>query len=144
MYSQTDKMGSKYHSLQRDIWLHYDLFSLGWWSIVIINVLFLILFILLIDRYRSLLISFAFGVSFVIVGIADEIGSFYDRWSYAHQFLVFTHRFNAVDFALIPAIMALTYQYFSKWKPYVVAAVIMSAIMCFIGIPIFVFLDYIN
>ncbi|MFC4801847.1 CBO0543 family protein [Neobacillus sp. GCM10023253] len=139
MYSQTDKMGSKYHSLQTDIWLHHDLFSLGWCSIVIINVLFFILFILLIDRYRTLLISFAFVVSFVIVGFGNEVGSYFDFWSYPHQFLIFTHRFNAVDFAVVPVIMALTYQYFSKWKPYFVATVIMSAIMCFIGIPIFVF-----
>ncbi|WP_430540020.1 CBO0543 family protein [Neobacillus drentensis] len=97
------------------------------------------MFIFLIDRYRTLLISFAFIVSFVIVGIGDEIGSYFDFWSYPHQFLVFTHRFNAVDFSVMPVMMALTYQYFSKWKPYLVATVIMSVIICFIGIPIFVF-----
>ncbi|WHY69818.1 CBO0543 family protein [Neobacillus sp. SuZ13] len=140
MYSQIDKMGSKYHSLQTDIWLHHDLFSAGWLSIVIINIVFLILFILLIDRYRTLLISFAFMVSFLSVGIANEIGSYFDFWSYPHQFLVFTHRFNAVDFSVMPVIMTLTYQYFSKWKPYFVATVIMSAIICFIGVPIFVIL----
>jgi len=140
MYSKIDKMGSKYHSLQTDIWLHHDLFSFGWISIVIINIVFLILFILLIDRYRTLLISFAFTVSFVIVGIGNEIGSYFDFWSYPHQFLVFTHRFNAVDFSVMPVMMALIYQYFSKWKPYFVATVIMSAIICFIGVPIFVIL----
>ncbi|MEH7305191.1 CBO0543 family protein [Neobacillus drentensis] len=139
MYTQIDKMGSRFNSLQREIWLHQDLFSPGWWSIVIINVLFLILFILLIDRYRMLLISFVFMVNFVIVGLANEFGSNFDFWSYPHQFVVFTHRFNAVDFAVVPVIMSLIYQFFSRWKAYFFATIVMSAIMSFIGVPIFVY-----
>ena len=72
MYSQIDKMGSKFNSVQREIWLHHDLFSPGWWSIVIVNVVFIILFLFLIDRYRMLLISFAFVINFVIVGLANN------------------------------------------------------------------------
>ncbi|MBM7653421.1 CBO0543 family protein [Neobacillus cucumis] len=141
MYSKTDKMGSHYHSIQNDLWLHHDLFSLGWWGIVIVNVLFLILFIFLIDRYRMLLISFAFVVHFVIVGVGNEIGSYFDFWSYPHQLVVFTHRFNAVDFAVVPVIMTLTYQFFSKWKAFFLATIFISAIICFIGVPIFVHFD---
>ncbi len=141
MYTQIDKLGSKYHSLQTDIWLHHDLFSLGWWSIFIINLLFIILFVFLIDRYRLLLISFDFVVCFVIVGLANEIGSYYDFWSYPHQLVVFTHRFNAVDFAVVPVIMSLSYQFFTKWKAYFFATIVLSAIMCFIGIPIFVYFN---
>lgn len=139
MYTQIDKMGSKFNSLQREIWLHHDLFSPGWWSIVIFNVLFFILFIILIDRYRMLLISFAFVINFVIVGIGNELGFNFDFWSYPHQLVVFTHRFNAVDFAVVPVIMSLIYQFFSKWKAYFLASIVMSAIMCFIGIPLFVY-----
>lgn len=139
MYTQIDKMGSKFNSIQRDIWLHHDLFSPGWWSIVIINVLFLILFLFLIDRYRIMLISFAFAVNFEIVGLANEIGNNFDFWSYPHQLVVFSHRFNAVDFAVVPVIMTLTYQFFSKWKAYFLATIVISAIICFIGVPIFVY-----
>lgn len=139
MYSKIDKIGSKYHQLQTDIWLHHDLFSLGWWSIVIINALFLILFIFLIHRSRLLLICFAFVVNYVIVGLGNEIGSFYDFWSYPHQFVVFTHRFNAVDFVVVPVIISLVYQFFSKWKAYFLATIVISALMCFIGVPLFVY-----
>jgi len=52
-----------------------------------------------------LLISFAFVVSFVIVGLGNEVDSYFDFWSYPHQLLIFTHRFNAVDFAMVPVIM---------------------------------------
>ncbi|PGY08287.1 hypothetical protein [Bacillus sp. AFS031507] len=139
MYTQIDKMGSIFNSIQRDIWLHHDLFSPGWWGIVIFNVLCLILFLFLMDRYRRLLISFAFLVNFEIVGLVNEIGNNFDFWSYPHQLVVLSHRFNAVDFATVPVIMSLTYQFFSKWKAYFLATIVISAIMCFIGVPIFVY-----
>jgi hypothetical protein len=138
VYSQTDKMGSQYHSMLMDLWFHHDLFSIQWWFIIILNVLSLILLFILIDRYRILLISFAFMIAYSIVGIADEAGSFFDYWSYPHQLVVFTHRFNAVDFAAIPAILALVYQFFSKWNYYWIASILVSAVISFIGIPIFV------
>jgi hypothetical protein len=139
VYNQIDKMGSKYHSMLTDLWLRHDLFSLQWWFIIILNVLFLILLFVLIDRYRILLISLAFMIAYSIVGIADEVGSFFDAWSYPHQLIVFTHRFNAVDFAAIPAMLALVYQFFSKWKNYWIASILVSAVISFIGIPLFVF-----
>jgi hypothetical protein len=141
MYTKIDKMGSKFHSLQADIWLHNDLFSLGWWSIVIINLIFIIVFVFLIDRYRMLLISLNFVVNFVIVGLTNELGSYFDFWSYPHQFIVFTHRFNAVDFALVPVVMTLTYQFFNKWRNYLFATIVLSVIIDFLGIPIFVYFN---
>ncbi|MEC1522582.1 hypothetical protein P9D43_11220 [Neobacillus niacini] len=39
MYQQIHDIGSKYHSFKTDIWLQHDLFSLGWWSIVIDGVI---------------------------------------------------------------------------------------------------------
>ncbi|WP_342042018.1 CBO0543 family protein [Bacillus sp. OTU2372] len=141
MYSHIEKMGSRYHSLEAHIWIHQDVFSIQWWTIVLLNALFFILLIILIDRSRILLISLAFVVNFIIVGLADEIGTFYDRWSYPHQLLIFTHRLNAVDFAIVPVLMALCYQFFSKWKVYLLAEVIISAVMCFIGIPVFVYFN---
>lgn len=138
MYNQADQLESKYHSLQMKVWLHQDLFSAHWWIIVILNVLFLIVFMILIDRYRMLLITFSFLVSFVIVGFIDEIGTYFNAWSYPHQLTVITHRLNAVDFFVVPISMALTYQYFSKWKIYLLFSILLSALICFIAAPIFV------
>jgi hypothetical protein len=37
--------------------------------------------------------------------------------------------------------MTLLYQFFSKWKVYFIVSIVISAIMCFIGIPIFVYFE---
>ncbi|KQL52412.1 hypothetical protein AN964_01885 [Heyndrickxia shackletonii] len=139
MYNQSDQIGNRYHSLQTKIWLHHDVFSGHWWTIVILNILFLIVFLMLMDRYRILLITFSFLVNFVIVGFTDEIGTYFNAWSYPHQLAVFTHRLNAVDFFVVPISMSLTYQYFSKWKMYILSSILLSAIICFIAAPIFVY-----
>ncbi|MEO2074223.1 MAG: CBO0543 family protein [Bacillus sp. (in: firmicutes)] len=141
MYSQLEKAFNKYLTEETQIWLHHDLWSAHWWSILIINALFFVLLLVLIDRYRILLISLAFVISFIIVGLVDELGTYFDYWEYPHQFLVFTHRFNAVDFAVIPVIMTLCYQYFRRWKAYLVAEVILSAVISFIGIPLCVYFN---
>jgi hypothetical protein len=96
-----------------------------------------VLFILFLDRNRFLLISLTFAVSFIIVGTIDEIGNFYKFWSYPHQFLIFTHRFNAVDFAVIPVIITMVYQKFGTWKSFLISCFITAAIIGFIGVPIF-------
>ncbi len=100
---------------------------------------FLFVFYLLIDRQRIIFILLVFFISFVLVGTVDELGKFFGVWSYPHQLLVFTHRFNSVDFAVIPVILTLVYQFFSKWKFYWIASLIASAFIAFIGVPIFTF-----
>ncbi|WP_328266143.1 CBO0543 family protein [Priestia megaterium] len=72
-----------------------------------------------------------------MVGLVDEFGKFFNLWCYPHQMLPFTDRFNTVDFAIIPLSIALVYQFFSKWKFFFIAHAVTSAIIAFIGIPLF-------
>ena len=125
--------------MQWKYWLNHDLFSAQWWAILILNAIFLILFILLIDRQRLLLISLTFMVSIFLIGLIDETGNFFNKWNYPHQFVPFSSRFNAVDFALIPVTISLIYQTFSRWIFFLVAFLIVDIIIAFIGIPIFVY-----
>lgn len=78
-----------------------------------------------------------FFISFDIVGLVDEFGKFFNLWCYPHQMIPFTDRFNTVDFAIIPVSIALVYQFFSKWKFFFIAHAVNSAIIAFIGIPLF-------
>ncbi|MCP1452395.1 CBO0543 family protein [Priestia megaterium] len=139
MVNQLEGLTQHVNNKQYYYWLHHDLFSSQWWLIVILSALFLFIFYLLIDRQRMVFILLVFFISFVLVGIVDELGKFFGVWSYPHQFLVFTHRFNSVDFAVIPVILTLVYQFFSKWKFYWVASLVASAFIAFIGVPIFTF-----
>lgn len=135
MQEKINKLTDKLNQLEMDWWINHDLFSFQWWIILIVNVVFFILFLT-----RIFEISITFIIAFVLVGIIDDIGEYFGLWDYPHQFIQFTARFNAVDFALVPSIIALIFQMFSKWRYFLIADFSFSSINSFIGVPIFVYL----
>ncbi|WP_307437260.1 CBO0543 family protein [Bacillus sp. V2I10] len=134
-------MTSTLHQLEMDYWINHDLFSFQWWAILIMNAIFLILFILLIDRQRILLITLAFMISYVINNIFDDIGEYFQLWSHPHQLVQFLSPVATVEFIIVPSIMALMYQMFSRWKFFLIVDFIVSLIISFIVQPIFVYLN---
>lgn len=127
------------HRREYEYWLNNDLFSLHWWAILILSILFLIMFFCLIDKSRYIFILLVFFINFVLIGTSDEIGKYFELWDYPYELLVFTHRFNTVDFSILPVMFTLVYQFFSKWKYYWIAHTIHCAFVSFIGIPIFIY-----
>lgn len=139
---QIFKNQTQLNQKELEYWLNHDVFSANWWFIVFINFLFLVLLLILIDRQRILIISLTFIVSFTLIGLINESGKYFGLWSYPHQFLPFVESFNAVDFMTIPVIFTLIYQTFSKWKYYLIAILVMSLIIGFIFIPVFVHFNF--
>jgi hypothetical protein len=140
MRDEIDQLSQKVNTMEMDWWIKDDLFSLQWWVIVIVNVFFFALFLFFIDRKRTLKITVAFLIGFSIVGSSDEIGDYFHLWSYPHEFIPFSGRFNAVDFFVIPSIFALMYQKFRTWRSFLIADVIISSLNSYIGERIFVLL----
>jgi hypothetical protein len=138
MFEEIQRLNHEASKLETKYWLSEDLFSLHWWVIVIVNILFLIVLIKLLDRKRPLQIIIAFLISFILVGFINELGYYYHWWSYPHQFITAFRVMNAVDFLTIPVIHTLLYQKYSGWKPYLIANAIIMAIIAFVGVPLFV------
>ncbi|MFJ7729687.1 CBO0543 family protein [Neobacillus sp. NPDC097160] len=141
MFDRIESLFRQSSKLKIDYWLAHDLFGVHWWFILIVNLISLIFLFIFIDRKRFQLILIAFLVSFTVISYLNELGHFYGFWSYPHQFLAFFQSFNAVDFAVLPVIITLIYQYFNKWSIYMVLTMVMSAIIGFIAVPIFVHFD---
>lgn len=142
MFDQIQSFYEDAHQLEIRYWLDHDLFSIHWWIILLINLLFLVLFVFLIDRNRILVISIAFLVSFISIGSIEDLGQFFNLWTYPHEFFAPLKTANAVDFLCIPIVITLVYQYVSRWKYFLFASIIVFAIISFICIPIFVYFDF--
>ncbi|MFD2446565.1 CBO0543 family protein [Bacillus sp. CGMCC 1.16607] len=142
MFEQIMEIKANLRNVEMEYWLTRDVLSGHWWFLFLINLLSFVFFIMIIDRQRILLITIAFIISFTLIGITNEVGNYFGLWSYPHQFLAFLRSFNAVDFATIPVIMTIIYQIFSNWKYYLIANIAMSAILGFIGVPIFVYFNF--
>ncbi|MFC0272588.1 CBO0543 family protein [Metabacillus herbersteinensis] len=141
MYKEIESITSTLHQMEMDYWINHDLFSFHWWVILIMNAIFLILFLFFIDRQRILLITLAFMVAYVINTIFDDIGEYFQLWSHPHQLVQFLTPIATVEFIVVPSIMALMYQVFSRWKFFIIADFIVASIISFIVQPIFVYLD---
>lgn len=141
MFEQVEERRNQLMQTEMEYWLQ-DVFSAHWWFLVLFNLLFLILLIILIDKQRIFLITINFLISFIFIGIINEIGNYFGFWSYPHQFIGFLQSFNAVDFLTVPVILALIYQTFSKWKYYLISSTIIFAIIGFIAIPIFIYFNF--
>lgn len=138
--NEIDALNLQVHKMEMNQWINHELFSLNWWIIVGFNIFFLITLVILADRRRTLNIVVAFLFAFIIVGTFDEIGGYFQWWSYPYELIPFSGRFNAVDFFAIPSIIAIIYQWFSRWGSFMVATLIYSVLNSYIGEPLFVFL----
>lgn len=121
-------------------WLNHELFSLNWWIIVIFNVVLFALLVFLADRRRTSQIAVSFLIAYAIVGFFDESGEYFGWWSYPYELIPFSARFNAVNFFAIPSIIALVYQWFTRWSSFLLATVVYAAVNSYVGEPIFVML----
>ncbi|MEC0229291.1 CBO0543 family protein [Paenibacillus alba] len=138
MLTEIEELSKKLHQLEMDWWIHHDLFTFQWWFIVVVNLLFFLAFLLLMDRGRALRMTVAFLLSFIILGTFDQTGQFFGLWSYEHEFIGFTENYNAVDFLAVPSIFALTYQMFTPWRIFLVASLLVCLLNAYIAEPIFV------
>ncbi|MBP1962964.1 CBO0543 family protein [Paenibacillus aceris] len=141
MPNEIEELNIKENRMELDWWLHHDIFSFQWWIIVITNVLFVVLLLIYMDRKRTLSTALAFMTSFMIVGTTDQLGKFFDLWRYPHQLVPFTENLNTVDFFVVPCIYAYIYQKFSAWKSFLIAGLVASLVISFVGEPLFVYLD---
>jgi len=141
MVKEIERITNTLHQMEMDYWINHDLFSSHWWAIFIINAIFIILFLFFIDRQRILLITLAFMISYVIHTIADDIGEYFQLWSHPHELVEFLAPIATVEFIVVPSIMALMYQTFSRWKFFFIADFIVASLISFIVQPIFVYID---
>jgi len=68
----------------------------------------------------------------------DEWGEELALWDYPVKIFPLFPPISAIDLASLPFLYSLIYQYFSTWKSYTIASIIMSVISCFVMEPLFI------
>lgn len=122
-------------------WLHNNVFTLTWWLSLIIVILVFFLWWKLADKTRLLEIT-AYGLMVAITAIILDItGTGLILWGYPNMLLPFVPPLFAADLSILPVAYMLIYQYFSDWKPFAVAALVLALFLSFIVEPIAVWLE---
>jgi len=127
---------SLYLQLSYDYWIGHSLYTWQWWLLVVIMIIPWYFWWRLVDRKRLLEISCYGFMTFVAVLGSDATGVAYDCWQYPIRLAPKFPHILPVDTTLLPIIFMLVYQSFAKWKDFIIATVIMAAILAFVAEPL--------
>ncbi len=128
---------NKVVAMQIQDWLKHDMFTYQFWLLVILLVFPWFIWWKFADRKRlvEILLYGLFVATFAT--IFDELGAQLNLWEYPIDIEPLFPRLIPINLTALPVIYMFIYQYFSEWKSFLMANVVMAAILSFIAENIF-------
>lgn len=134
-YQEVIEARRELQRLSLEHWLQDDLHKWTWWLNVVLTIVPWIIWWKLVDRKRIFEIL-AYGLLVTMTStLMDVCGTQAVLWGYPDVMFPFIPRLFPMDYVLIPVIYMLVYQYFSGWKSFIIASIIMAAGFAFIAEP---------
>lgn len=135
---EINKVDNQLTDMRLDNFIHEDFLSPQWWLLLAITILPWIVWWILVDKKRIKEIWLYGMLLSILIIYLDDIGGELNLWNYPIKLLGISPRLNPVDVSVLPVMHMLVYQYFSKWKPFIIANIIMSLFNSYIAEPFFV------
>ncbi|MDF2985167.1 MAG: hypothetical protein K0R50_677 [Eubacterium sp.] len=119
-------------------WCKVELVSYQFWVLLAMLIVPWIVWIKLIDKKRIQEI-FIYGLLVVtVVTFFDELGCQLNLWEYKIDIEPYFPRLIPMNFSMLPVVYMLIYQYFPKWKSFLLFNILAAVFFTFIGEPILV------
>ncbi|WP_186579443.1 CBO0543 family protein [Aquibacillus kalidii] len=135
MLKRIEQLREQTKHLNEERWLDYSLFTWNWWLLCFFLFISIIIWILLVDRKRMIeILLFGMIITFITIYM-DSIGKELGFWVYPIELSPFGHRAIAFDAGMVAVAFMLIYQYFDRWKSFIIALIGMALIFAFIGEP---------
>ncbi|WP_121664408.1 CBO0543 family protein [Metabacillus litoralis] len=135
--SITDIMETQ-EKLSKMRWEYYQhdiIFSFQWWFLIVTFIILFIVWIRLLDKSRLLTILLFGFITLNIVTFLDTLGGELQIWEYPKMILPWGPRILCIDL-MISIYFMLLYQFFTKWRSYIFASIVLAAVFSFIFEPI--------
>ena len=130
-----------YKDLSLARWWNCEFNLWQWWLNLILVFVPLYIWWKLLDRKRILEIC-VYGLLINIVSsYLDVLGSEFVWWDYPIRLIPNLPRLFPIDFTVIPVVYMLIYQYFPKWKSFIIANVIIAIIFAFAMEPLMIWMN---
>ena len=124
------------NQLRLEFYIANTLFTWRWWLLIVIAIIPFIVWWLLVDKRRLSKILLYGVIGVVLNVIADEHLINLLWYSYPHRLDPFWGGVIVGDISYPPVIGMLVYQYFPRWKTYIIAVLLGSAFISFVGLPL--------
>ncbi len=131
----------KYAHLHKQQFSENIFLSYQWWFLIGISIVLWLVWIIFVDKTRlySILLTGLFTSTSAL--ILDDIGISMALWIYPYYVFPFSSVQYPIDLAIIPVFYMLLYQYFTKWKPYLVVLTLLTLFAVLVVEPLFVWLE---
>ncbi|MDZ5472875.1 CBO0543 family protein [Bacillus sp. 31A1R] len=139
-YEEIRNVHQQLFEMKLDYWISHDLFSFQWWLLLFVLLIPWLVWWKFVDKQRINEILLFGTTLMIIVMILDDLGVELHLWSYPYQLVNILPRLIAVDQGIIIIAHMFVYQFFRKWKPFLIANLIMASIFTFIFEPLTVWL----
>lgn len=121
-----------------DKWLDTELNTFGWWFLIALAVISLVVWWKLVDKRRLLELTF-YGFMIMTIDIwFDEVGYELGLWYYPTDIIPVFPPSTSIDYIALPVVYALGYQYCNSWKSYIIVILLMAGVFSFVMEPLLV------
>ncbi|MFA9557529.1 CBO0543 family protein [Evansella sp. AB-rgal1] len=126
--------------MRLEYWLHNNVFTFQWWLLLVVLIVPWFIWWMFVDKRRLKEILLFGTILMILVIVLDDLGVELQLWSYPYQLFSLLPRLISIDQGIIIVFHMLVYQYFPKWKIFIIANIIMAAIFTYIFEPITVWI----
>jgi hypothetical protein len=140
LWSQIIELRRESRNLLWEYWLTETLFTFNWWFLIITTIAFVLVWLRLLDKKRLVEVV-SFGLMIGSIGyFLDITGVSFVMWSYPDKIfpiippIIEIHKFH------LPIVYMIVYQYFPKWKPFLLVMTVCALFFSFVLEPITVWL----
>lgn len=141
MYEEIYYLQSAADEASREFWFNNVVFSYQWWLLVAVTIIPFIVWWKIVDRRRLFEIT-TYGLFVALLsGLLDAIGVETDAWDYKYDLIPLLDVFIVYDISVLPISYMVIYQYFPKWRQFIIAHIILAFVFAFVAEPLLIWLD---
>ena len=130
-----------YRDISMEHWLSAEVWQWQWWISLALAVIPLYIWWKLLDKKRIFEICVYGLLVNIFASYLDVVGSEFVWWDYPIRLIPNLPRLLPIDFTVIPVVYMLVYQYFPKWKSFIIVNFIVSAIFSFAMEPLMIWMN---
>jgi hypothetical protein len=140
LIEEIEQVHKNLSELRQEYWLQYDLFSYQWWLLLAVFIISWVVWWKLVDKQRlKEIILFGVSMSYLIY-VLDHVGYELNLWIYPHKLIRILPEATTLDWGILSISHMLVYQYFRRWRSYLIANTLMAIVFAFIFEPISVWI----
>ncbi|KUO77251.1 MAG: hypothetical protein APF77_01230 [Clostridia bacterium BRH_c25] len=121
-----------------DYWINANVLTLRWWVLLFYLIIPWFVWYRLVDKRRLKEMLLYLLLTAGIATLLDEIGANLTMWIYPIKVIPALPCLITANYSVVPIIYVLIYQYFPRWKSFIVANIILTLVFSFILEPILV------